>query len=220
MSIAFFDLDKTLLSVNSGGLWIRSELRGGHITWRQALRAWGWLLRYHVGFADLEAAVRQAIAGIADTPEASLRERTWRFYDEQVRHLYRPGARAALRRHRAAGERLVLLTSASSYMAERVAEDLGLDDILCNRFEVGPDGLFTGAPLEPLCFGTGKLRLAERYATALAVDLADCAFYTDSMADLPVLEAVGRPVAVHPDPRLRRRALARGWPVADWGAAL
>ena len=54
---------------------------------------------------------------------------------------------------------------------------------------------------------------------ASGVDLSRCTFYTDSMSDLPVLEAVGRPVAVHPDPRLRREASRRGWEIADWQQA-
>jgi HAD superfamily hydrolase (TIGR01490 family) len=219
MSIAFFDLDRTLLAVNSGWLWIRAELRSGHITPRQAVTASGWMLRYHLGGADLEAAVRRAIASVADTPEARLRDRTWRFYEREVRARYRPGARTALARHRAAGDRLVLLTSASTYIAERVVGDLELDDMLCTRFEVRADGTFTGAPLEPLCFGPGKVRAALAYVGHAGVDLADCAFYSDSMSDRPMLEAVGRPVAVHPDPRLRRLARSRGWPVADWSMA-
>jgi phosphoserine phosphatase len=65
--------------------------------------------------------------------------------------------------------------------------------------------------------GPGKRTHAERYAREVGVPLSACAFYTDSYSDLPVLEVVGRPVAVHPDHRLRREALRRGWPVVDWG---
>jgi phosphoserine phosphatase len=63
----------------------------------------------------------------------------------------------------------------------------------------------------------GKLEHARMLAEAHEVDLADCTFYTDSVADLPVLEAVGRPVVVHPDPRLRRLAVKRGMAMEDWG---
>ncbi len=213
--IAFFDLDRTLLACNSGSLWVRAELREGFIGKRQAFEAMTWLARYHLGFADLEAAVRRAISSIAGTPEQALRERTLRFYHREVRPLYRPRAREALRRHRDAGERLVLLTSASNYLAEPVADDLGLDGICCTRFEVLPDGRFTGRPLEPLCFGPGKVRVAREWAGD--VRLVDCAFYTDSIADVAMLEVVGRPVVVHPDPRLRRLARARRWPVEAWG---
>lgn len=217
MSVAFFDLDKTLLSVNSGSLWVRRELRLGHITRLQALRAGLWLTRYHLGFASLEDAMHQAIAHLHGSEARVLRERTGAFYEEGVRTLYRPGALRALEEHRGAGERLVLLTSSSNYLSELVARDLRLDGILCTSLEVDGQGLHTGRAQGELCFGQGKRLHAEAYARQVGVPLSACAFYTDSYADLPVLEVVGRPVVVHPDPRLRREALRRGWPIVTWG---
>jgi phosphoserine phosphatase len=98
-----------------------------------------------------------------------------------------------------------------------VCHDLGLDACVCNRFEVDAQGRYTGRAHEPLCFGPGKVVLAERYAAGCGVPLAACTFYSDSHSDLPMLEAVGSPVVVDPDPRLRRLARQRGWPIEDWG---
>jgi len=103
-------------------------------------------------------------------------------------------------------------------MAELVARDLTLDAVLCNRLEVDAAGVYTGRPLGEVCFGDGKRSYAQAYASQAGVPLSACAFYTDSYSDLPVMEVVGRPVAVHPDRRLRREALRRGWPVVDWGS--
>lgn len=219
MAIAFFDLDKTLISRNSATLWIRQEFAAGRVTTWQALQAFGYVVRYSLGAAAMDEPIRRSITAIAGWPEAEMRARVDQFYSDVVRPIVRPGAPAALAAHRQAGERLVLLTSSSNYVSERIAADLGFDDYLCNRFEVDADGRYTGRAVEPLCFGAGKVALAARLADALAVRLADCAFYTDSISDLPMLEAVGRPVAVHPDPRLRRLARRRGWPVLDWGDA-
>jgi HAD superfamily hydrolase (TIGR01490 family) len=218
MAIAFFDLDKTLLAVNSGALWIRRELELGHITRLQALRASMWLARYHMGFVSLQDVLLQAITHLEGLGEQYLLQRTVLFYEEQVRSQFRPGALRSLEEHRAAGDRLVLLTSSSGYMADLVARDLGLDAVLCNRFEVDcSTGLCTGRPLGEVCFGEGKRSYAQAYASEAGVSLSACSFYTDSYSDLPVLEVVGRPVVVHPDRRLFREALRRGWPVVDWG---
>jgi HAD superfamily hydrolase (TIGR01490 family) len=217
MGVAFFDLDKTLLSVNSAALWVRRELALGHLTRLQALRASLWIARYHLGLVSMQDAVLVAIAQLAGTPVQPLLERTTAFYEELVRPLYRPGALRALEEHRSAGEKLVLLTSSSGYLSELVARDLRLDAILCNRFEVDSQGRHTGRPVGEVCFGPGKRTHAERYASEVGVPLSACTFYTDSYSDLPVMEVVGRPVAVHPDHRLRREALRRGWPVVDWG---
>jgi len=217
MRVAFFDLDKTLISRNSATLWIQFELQAGRVTRWQALRALGYVVRYNLGAADLAEVIRRSVAVIAGQPEAELRERAQRFYEVLIRPLYRPGARATIGAHRAAGDRLVLLTSSSNYVSELVCADLGLDDFLCNRFEVDAAGNYTGRAVEPLCFGAGKRQIAARYVERLGLGFTDAVFYTDSISDLPMLEAVGRPVAVHPDPRLRRVARQRGWETADWG---
>jgi HAD superfamily hydrolase (TIGR01490 family) len=217
VAIAFFDLDLTLLSVNSATLWIRYELALGHINSWQALRAASWMARYRLGFATLGDAIREAIATLNGVPERDLRERTARFYQSRVRGLFRPGALDALKDHRRAGDRCVLLTSSSSYLSELVAQELGLDGVICNRFELDARGLHTGRPLGELCYGPGKLVGALDYAQKAGMALPACAFYTDSFSDVPVLEAVGTPVAVNPDQRLRRLARRHGWRIVDWG---
>src|SRR5262245_1767245 len=106
MGVAFFDLDKTLLSVNSATLWIRRELAEGHITRMQALRASLWVARYHLGFVSMQDTVIAAIAHLAGSPAQEIQQRTALFYEEQVRMRYRPGALRSLEEHRDAGDRL------------------------------------------------------------------------------------------------------------------
>jgi HAD superfamily hydrolase (TIGR01490 family) len=216
--IAFFDLDRTLISRNSGALWLLKEIRERKLRPTDAVRGLVGLARYSLGFVDLEALVRLAISRLEGGAESELRRRVEEFYRAEVEMLVRPRARDVLRAHRDNGDRLVLLTSASVYLSELVARDLSLDDVLCNRFEVDASGVFSGRPHGAICFGSGKLVHAREYAERCGTELSRCAFYTDSLADLPVLEVVGRPVAVHPDPRLRRIAQARSWPIEDWGA--
>ena len=81
---------------------------------------------------------------------------------------------------------------------------------------VGGDGKLTGKVEHPLCFGHGKLVRARRLAEELGFKLEEAVFYTDSITDLPLLEAVGERVCVNPDPRLRRLARARGWKIERW----
>lgn len=217
MAIAFFDLDRTVFAMNSASLWLRREVAAGHVSRWQALQAAAWLAGYAVGIASLDGAVRKAILTLAGVPAAPVRQRMEQFFHEHLRDGYRPGALAALADHRRMGDRLVLLTASSSYIAEHVAQDLRFDAFLCNELEVDGDGRHTGRTVGELCFGTGKLGHASSYADRSGAALTDCAFYTDSYSDLPVLEVVGTPVAVNPDQRLRREALRRGWKIVDWG---
>jgi HAD superfamily hydrolase (TIGR01490 family) len=217
MTTAFFDLDKTLLAVNSARLWVQYELRHGRISKFDALQAMAWLVRYRLGATALDAPLRQSIASLRGGLETDIRTRSHAFYQTEVRHLYRPGGLQCLEAHRLAGDRVVLLTSTSEYIARAVCDDLKLDGYLCTRFAVDAQGRYTGEPVEPICFGHGKLTLARQEIERAQHPLSACTFYTDSTSDLPVLEQVGNPVAVNPDPRLKRKALQLGWKIVDWG---
>ena len=216
MPIAFFDLDRTLISVNSGQLWVAFERREGRIRFSQAARAALWIFGYHLGFSRMEPILEEAIATLAGEEEEVLRERSLRFYRSEVERTFRPGALPAVQQHRAQGHRLALLTSSSIYLSEAVGQSLGISHLCCNEFQV-QDGRFTGQPQRPLCFGAGKVIHAERLALQLGEKLEESWFYTDSYSDLPVLERVGHPVVVNPDPALAREARRRGWPLVDWG---
>jgi len=212
---AFFDLDGTLLSVNSARLWLRRERRLGRLGVRQVAWAAAQLGLYRIGVIDMEAALRGALATLRGVEEERIRAETREWWEEDVRPWVAPGAHAVLARHRRAGEPLVLLTSSSRYAAENARAEFGLDDVLFQVYEVAA-GRFTGEPVRPICFGPGKVEAAEAWAARSGIDLAASSFYTDSYTDLPMLERVGRPHAVHPDGRLLRAARARGWPVLDW----
>jgi HAD superfamily hydrolase (TIGR01490 family) len=212
---AFFDLDGTLLTVNSADLWIRRERRLGRITRWQLARAGLWLGGYKLGFLDMEAALRAALGTLRGVEEAFIRKETHQWWRDEVRPHIAPGALQVLAAHRARGDLLVLLTSSSRYASEMAQEEFGLDHALFQGYEV-KDGRFTGEPQRPLCYGPGKVQVAEAWAKTAGVELAQSAFYSDSSTDLPMLEKVARPFAVGPDPRLRMAARKRGWPVLDW----
>ncbi len=138
---------------------------------------------------------------------------TW-IADEHVLPLSRPDIVALLREHQARGERIVLLSGAFQPLLETIGERLGADVSLGTQPEQRNEH-YTGRALEPVCQGKGK---AARLRTYLAeegsdVDLTACSAYADSIFDLPVLEMVGRPVAVYPDQELAALAAQRGWPV-------
>ncbi|MEE8410252.1 MAG: HAD family phosphatase [Myxococcota bacterium] len=216
MAIAFFDLDKTLFPRNTARMWVSAEVRLGFLSRWQALRALGWMVRYHLGAADVSDALRLSFANYEGIPEVELRDRSDSFFDAEMSGGFRPGGLDAVSAHRKAGDELVLLTSTSSYLSKKTSDELQLHAYLCNRFVVDDDGKFTGEPFEPLCYGPGKVTHAERHAGKNGVALADCAYYGDSYSDVPILEAVGRPIVVNPDPRLRRLAKKRGWKMVDW----
>jgi len=102
------------------------------------------------------------------------------------------------------------------YTARPLARLLGIEHIVASDLEVSREGRMTGRFVDPLCVGTGKLERARSFATRLGFPLERATFYTDSYTDLPLLDAVGTPVTVNPDPRLTRIARRRGWRVERW----
>jgi HAD superfamily hydrolase (TIGR01490 family) len=216
--VAFFDLDKTVISVNSVRLWAEAEFKAGRLGVATLLRAAMWSVRYRLG-ETIEAAVRRAIGRLAGEDEKEMRARSHAFYYSHLQHRVRPGALVALEKHRELGHELILLTSTMTYFAEVAASELGFDGFLCTGLEVDSAGRLTGRPIEPLCYGKGKLEIGEGHLRERGASLEGAYFYTDSMSDVELLVAVGNPVVVNPDPRLLRRAKASGWEVVDWGRA-
>ena len=215
---AFFDVDHTLLAVNSGVKWLRYAWRTGKVTSLRVAQALVWLVRYRLALLDLEAATALAAEDYRGCSAADLdvEVRAW-FRRDIVAHVTAEG-RARVAEHRARGHVVALLTSGTRFSALPLAELLGAPHLLCTELEV-EGGRLTGRHLAPACAGPGKVVHAERFAAEHGLDLSRSYFYTDSFSDLPMLERVGHPVVVNPDPRLRRHARVRGWEVERWRAA-
>ncbi len=214
--VAVFDLDRTLLDVNSGRLWLQHELTGGRIGLTDALWAGWWLFRYSLGHeVGLDGVFDVAAEKLAGQAETDLERRATTWFEHTLRHRLRPGGAAALAAHRAAGDHLLLATSGLVYASRSAVEAFGLDDLVCTRFEV-KEGRFTGR-VSSLAVGPAKADRVAEWAHTAGFDLSEATFYTDSATDLSLLERVGKPVAVNPDAALNRVARRRGWEIVDWG---
>ena len=213
---AFFDLDRTLIGVNSAYLYANYERRRGRISLRQFLQASFWMGLYHLSLIDMERAFAQAVRQYRGAHDEELDRITADFFHDQVVPTFQPGAEDALSFHRQQDHPLVLLTASSPYMSRLAADTWDLDHWLCNIFPTDEKGRLRGTFERPMCYGAGKVHRASRWAKRHDVDLSSSYFYTDSYSDLPMLEVVGFPRVVNPDPRLRRAAQQRDWPIEDW----
>jgi HAD superfamily hydrolase (TIGR01490 family) len=215
MQAAFFDMDHTVLTVNSGKKWLGYLRRRGRIGRFELLRAYGWYVQYKLAVLDMDTLSQRLVGELAGQSEADMIAECEAWYGEDIEPFIAAGARDAIARHRKAGDRVVLLTSATPYVSRPLSATLGLDDYLCTRLEVS-QGKFTGRVVPPTCYGGGKVHHAEEWSRRSGVDLARSSFYTDSYTDLPMLKRVGRPVCINPDPRLARHARRAGWPIHAW----
>jgi HAD superfamily hydrolase (TIGR01490 family) len=212
---AFFDLDKTLITENGARLWMQRERKLGRLGLGKVTQGLFFLLLYHFGIVDIEKAMRKAISTIKGMTLEEIRKETHDWYQEYMAPHAASGAMPAVEFHKQQGHMTVLLTSSSPYASECAVQQFGLDHAICSAYDVKNNRL-TGDFLPPLCYGEGKITHACKFAEQHNVDLAQSYFYTDSISDLPMLEAVGYPQIVQPDPRLRREAKRRNWPILDW----
>ncbi len=212
---AFFDLDRTLVRVNTGPLYVRWRMRQKQMGVRDLLRASWWTLQYTFGVIDADAVSRAAARSLTGMDEEAFRRECAAWVEGEVLAYVTAAARAEVERHKTDGSLCALLTGTSPYVADPVAAHLGVEHVLSSRMAVR-GGRFTGAVEPPLCYGAGKVERARAWAAEHGVDLARSVFYTDSVSDLPMLEAVGEPRVVNPDPRLSALARRRGWSIERW----
>lgn len=213
---AFFDIDGTLVSVNTAPLYARYMRRHGRARRRDLVRTAYYLLQYRLNMLDIERAFERASDLIRGQDEAEIKGFCDQWYREVVRDYLVPQMLERVEEHRRAGHELALLSSSTNYLAEPLARDLGVEHLLVTRLEV-VDGRFTGRAIVPVCYGRGKVHWARAFASERDVDLAQSFFYTDSVTDVPVLELVGHPRVVNPDRLLRREARRRGWEIVGPG---
>ena len=219
-SAALFDVDRTLVTVNTARLYVQwrmgeARLSQTKVSWLDYVRVSHVLVKYALGTLEPEGAARHAFRTVRGYSEAKMRAECLAWYVRAVRpHISLHGRREVAKK-RSEGHVCAILSASTPYLTEPLAEELGIDHVLCTRLEVD-DGVFTGDWEAPLCYGTGKVERARKWALDQGVDLARSTFYTDSISDLPMLEAVGTPRVVNPDPRLRLLAARRRYPVESW----
>lgn len=214
---AFFDIDHTVLEVNSGTKWVGYQWKHDRMSLPELLRALWWTAQYRFGLLDFEAMAGRVVAQYEGQPVAPFEQEVDAWFREEIAATICTEARERIEAHRQQGHVLALLTSATRFLSAPVGQALGIEHVLCT--EVGEaEGRFTGVHHRPACYGPGKVVRAEAFAAERGIDLDHSFFYSDSYSDLPMLERVGQPRVVNPDPRLRRLATRRGWDTQIWRA--
>ena len=213
---AFFDMDRALLDVSSGRLYMQALIHMGRISWKERLEMLWWAVLYGLGRLDLGNLTSTMIQRHhMNEPIEALWELTQRWFKSMVVPHISDKGKQKVEEHRRQGHRLAIISASTEFAVRALAEYLGGLDVLATRLVVR-NGHVTGEIVPPFCYGKGKVYWAEQYAREHGIDLSQSWFYTDSSSDLPLLERVGHPVAVNPDRRLRRIARQRGWPIEEW----
>jgi HAD superfamily hydrolase (TIGR01490 family) len=214
---AFFDLDKTVIAKSSTLAFGRPFFQGGLINRRAVLKGAYAQFVFSLAGADadqMERMRRQITAMTTGWDVAVVHEIVRETLHEIVDPLIYAEAADLIEAHRDAGREVVIVSSSGAEMVEPIGEMLGVHRVVATRM-VTVDGRYTGA-VEFYAYGENKAAAMREVAAEKGWDLTDCWAYSDSVTDLPMLEAVGHPTAVNPDRGLRRIAAERGWPVLEF----
>jgi HAD superfamily hydrolase (TIGR01490 family) len=215
---AFFDVDNTMMIGASIFHFARGLAARGFFTWRDltAFTAQQMRLRLRGESSDHMHSTREsALAFVAGKKVEEIITLGEEVYDADMSDRIWRGTRQLAQEHLDVGQRVWLVTATPVELATIIADRLGLTGALGTIAE-SRDGCYTGHLVGEVLHGAAKADAVRQLAAREGLDLAKCAAYSDSINDLPLLLAVGHPVAVNPDSALRQEARRRGWPIRDF----
>ena len=213
--IVFFDLDKTLTNSISGKALATAAFRKGLLSNWKLLNAAVLSLEFRLRIRDQLKIIDEMVSWVKGIPENSIDDLCTEVFNEVIFPSVYKDAISEIELHKAKNAKVVILSSALTTICRQMAEHLSIDDIICSGLEV-KDGYMTGRPLGHLCFGEEKAVRLKRYCEIFNFSLSETWFYGDSVSDTHALNAVGNPVCVNPDKKLRKTAKSRGWKIVNW----
>ncbi|AMO25225.1 phosphoserine phosphatase [Ramlibacter tataouinensis] len=216
--MALFDLDHTLLPIDSDYAW---GVFTQDIGWTDPAvfkrRNEEFFEHYKAGTLDIHDYVRFATDAVRERGPQAASAAHEMFMDKVIRPEIRPQALALVRSHQQAGHQVAIITATNEFVTGPIARAFGIDELIAVRLARGDDGWITGEIEGVPSAREGKVRRIDEWLAAQGMgwDAAEITFYSDSTNDLALLERVDHPVATNPDARLRAIAAERGWRILD-----
>lgn len=221
-AVAFFDLDKTIIAKSSTLAFTRPMFRAGLLSGTTLAKA-GIAQAYYQAFGadhdQLERVKEELAAMTRGWDRAEVEALVTETVDEVVTPLVYAEALAIMEEHRGEGRRVVVISASPEEIVRPLCRHLGIDEVIATRAAVDEEGRYTGE-LELYAYGPGKAVAMLEMAEREGIDLDASYAYSDSITDLPMLEAVGNPVVVNPDSELAAVAAERDWPVRRFESAV
>ena len=216
----FFDLDHTLLPIDSDYAWGVFTTTNGWVDPAEfGQQNEKFYAQYQAGTLDIYEYVRFATAAIKQQGEANFITAQQQFMQDVVRPAMREQAVALVRYHQQAADTVLIVTATNELITRPIADAFGVPELIAVELmrDDAPGGWITGEIKGVPSMREGKVTRVEAWLAARGLGWADIdsTFYSDSINDLPLLERVNRPIATNPDDRLRAIAQARGWRILD-----
>ena len=218
MKLTLFDLDHTLLPIDSDQSWgaFTVEL-GWHDRDAFIQKNDAFYAHYQAGTLDIHDYVRFGAQAFCQRGLDEATKAHAQFMREVVQPALLPQALALVKKHRDAGEHTLIITATNEFVTRPIAQAFGVHDLIAVELVRDAQGWFTNEILGVPSLREGKVQRLQQWLISKGLDWADVdtTFYSDSRNDLPLLERVNHPVATNPDHTLRAVALEKGWPILE-----
>ena len=215
MPLAIFDLDDTLLDGDSSSLFLRHLVKHGLAPADMLPREAAMMQDYYAGKLEMEDYMTFTLQPLRGRAVDEVAHWVDGYVHDTLLPRIFPAARATLAAQRAAGRRLLVISATGVHVVAPLARALGIADVLAIDLET-QDGRYTGRTSGTLTYRHGKVERLQAWSAAEAEDLHDSVGYSDSINDVPLLEAVASAHVVNPAPALARLAAERGWRRLEW----
>ncbi len=207
---AFFDFDGTLIDGYSATAYFTDRFRRREMRLDEAVDIVRVLWRGDMDEREFADVISKAVVELAAHPEQEVIELWSRLFKEKIARLLFPEAWSLVKAHQKMGHTVAIATSATRYQAAPIAEELGIEHLLCTRATVS-DGRLTGGVEGAPLWGAGKAAAVCDFATAHGIELSRSYGYANGNEDIAFLKTVGHATAVNPKPALIEAAQRAGW---------
>jgi HAD superfamily hydrolase (TIGR01490 family) len=215
MNLCLFDLDHTLIPIDSDHAWGQFIVRQGWVDAAEFTRCNdAFYAHYQAGTLDIHQYIEFATRPWRDRAADEMQAAHERFMRETIAPALRPQAIELVRQHQRQGDLVAIVTATNEFVTAPIARAFGVPHLLAVRLERDAAGNITGRIDGVPSFREGKTTRTQQWLAGLGHRLQDferISVYSDSVNDLPLLECATDPVATNPTPSLEAMARARGW---------
>jgi HAD superfamily hydrolase (TIGR01490 family) len=216
MALAIFDLDETLIHGDCASLWSEEMAKLGWVDGERFIQQDHELMAlYAEGKLAMEDYMAFSLSPLVGRSAEEVAFVVEPFVEEVIEPLIYSDACRCLAQHRAAGDRILIISASAHFLVSAIAARLKIEEVLAIDIEE-QQGTYSGCTRGVLTYREGKVTRLQAWLEEQDESLDGAYFYSDSRNDLPLLQRVGKPCAVNPDPVLRRHAEQAGWPILSW----
>ncbi|OLQ74175.1 hydrolase [Photobacterium proteolyticum] len=213
--LAVFELDETLIAADSASLWSEHIAEKGLAPENQIAEEHELISAYAKGTMDMDRYMQATLKPIIGMDRRTLTQLVAEFVEEKIKPALYNDAISRIQWHKQRGDKVLVISATGEHLVKPIAKLLGADDAIAINLEQ-INGIITGRTTGTLSYQQGKVTRMKAWIAEQDIQFKGSYGYSDSINDLPMLDAVDRPFAVNPDPALALHAQMQDWTIMDW----